>query len=299
MDDFLYFKVLSEKHKELIEIGAKKKYLFIVPQAKYIAHNMLVRNFYDNHTFFISDYDEKMYINLNGRVLELKNNQLNTILGFKKQMTFNIVDRFNREVNNTYLEVLYIDNVIDESVYNQNTTSNTTNVTKKEILKRYTTKDDYVRYFFNLIKTQDDLKEIEGALNDLIDKLQNNYILMRNHVHTYSKFFQELGSDFRIYLGNKLLRFKVDDNFNFIIYELCESLVFNKLFDFLYLNIKQFTSEEETEVKVKMSVFRENFSFTIYKLDNVYNECKFKAAILEIKKIVGLNTPFEKMVKVF
>ena len=30
---------------------------------------MLNRNFYDNHIFFISKFDENMYINLNGKVL--------------------------------------------------------------------------------------------------------------------------------------------------------------------------------------------------------------------------------------
>ena len=33
--------------------------------------------------------------------------------------------------------------------------------------------------------------------NLLIDKLQNNYILIKNHTTTYSRFFKELGQEFR------------------------------------------------------------------------------------------------------
>jgi len=44
----------------------------MVPPSKCITSNMLNRNFYDNHTFFQSEYDSRMYVNMNGRVLELK-----------------------------------------------------------------------------------------------------------------------------------------------------------------------------------------------------------------------------------
>jgi hypothetical protein len=295
MDDTLFFKVLMDKNKDLMEIGSKKKYIFMVPLAKYITPNMLIRTFYDNHIFFVCEYDDKMYINLNGRVIQLINNLFESFLGFKKKMTFNVIDRCDREVGNFYIDVIYIDNVIDETVYNQNA-NNPPNVPKKEMLKRYNNKDDYVKYFNNLMKAQDDLKEIEPVLFDLLDKLQNNYILMKNHVATYSKYFQELGSDFRTYLYNKLQKFKTDENFNLIVYELCESLVFNKIYQHLYLNIKQFTADDETDIKVKMNISKADFSFTIYKVESIYNECKFKTAISELKKITSFTTPFEKMV---
>src|SRR5689334_5309839 len=96
----LFFKILNEKHKDLVEIAAKKKFIFFTPQPKYITPNMLTRNFYDNHTFYQCEYDEKMYINLNARVIEVnKNNQFRTFLGFKQQMNFNIVEESMREVS--------------------------------------------------------------------------------------------------------------------------------------------------------------------------------------------------------
>jgi hypothetical protein len=296
MDDILFFKNLIEKNKDLVEIAAKKKYTLIVPLSKYITPNMLTRSFYDNHTFYQCEYDHKMYINQNGKVLEFKNNSFQTFLGFKRQMVFNIIEELMREVgNNNYLKVIYIDNVIDETVYNQNTTT-TNQSNKKDVIKRYNNKDDYVKYFNNLIKANEDLKEVDQALNSLIDKLQNNYILIRGHVHTYYKYYQELVFEFKNFLNFKLTKFKLDESFSIIIQELCESLIFNKINAFLILKLKQINSDDEAELKIKMNNLKNDFSFTIYKLDSVYNECKFKLAINEIKKLSNCVAPFEKMV---
>lgn len=296
MDDILFFKNLIEKNKDLVDVVTKKKYTFIVPLAKYITPNMLTRSFYDNHTFYQCEYDHKMYINLNGKVLEIKNNSFQTFLGFKRPMVFNIIEELMREVaNNSYMKVIYIDNVIDETVYNQNT-PNTSQSNKKDVLKRYNNKDDYVKYFNNLIKANEDLKEVDQALNSLIDKLQNNYILIRGHVHTYYKYYQELVSEFKNFLNFKLTKYKVDESFNVIIQELCESLVFNKINAYLILKLKQINSDDEVELKIKMNNLKNDFSFTMYKLDSLYNECKFKLAINEIKKISSSVAPFEKMV---
>jgi hypothetical protein len=296
MDDSLFFKCLLEKHKDLVETAIKKKYTFIVPLSKYITPNMLIRSFYDNHTFYQSDYDSRMNVNLNGRVLEFKKDQFQTFLGFKRTMTFNIIEELMREVaNNVYMKVIYIDNVIDETVYNQNSSVSST-TSKKDMIRRFSNKDEYVKFFSNLVKSNEELKEVEVNLKELIDKLQNNYILIKGHVHTYYKYYQELVNEFRTYLSVKMAKYKMDETFNIIIHELSESLVYNKIYQFLFLNLKQFNVDEEAELKIRMENLKGDFSFTIYKLDSVFNECKFKSAINEIKKLSNLNSPFEKLV---
>lgn len=91
-------------------------------------------------------------------------------------------------------------------------------------------------------------------------------------------------------------KFKIDDTYNLIIYELTESLIFDKLYPFIFSNLKNFNSEDEVDLKNRMINFRADFSFTYYKLDQIFNECKFKSAIEEIKKISSVVTAFEKMV---
>lgn len=170
--------------------------MFIVPQSKFITPNMLERHFYDNHTFYQCEYDESIYISLSGRVLQLLDNQFKTFLGYSKEMKFNMLDTSKRELDNQSIDVVYIDNVINELAY---TTSSSTSkaMSKKDSLKRAKTKEDYLSLSNNLAKKYPELREIEFTLIELIERLQNNYILMKNHVLTFTKYFQELGTEFR------------------------------------------------------------------------------------------------------
>lgn len=97
-------------------------------------------------------------------------------------------------------------------------------------------------------------------------------------------------------MTNKLQKYKLDDNYPLVIYELCESLVFDKLFSFLYLNISRFNYDDEMQFKTKLQNYKSEFSFQAFNVDSFFNNCKFKAAISEFKKITTVTTPFEKLV---
>ena len=94
-------------------------------------------------------------------------------------------------------------------------------------------------------------------------------------------------------------KFKFDDTYHLIIYELSESLIFYKLHSFIFDNLKNFYSEDEADLKNKLINFRQDFTFTFYKLDQIFNECQFNLARDEVKKISKCQTPFEKMVNFF
>jgi hypothetical protein len=204
MDDNAFFKILNEKHRDLLETckyipnpAQRKKYSIMVPPSKYITTNMLTRSFYDNHIFFQCEYDDKMMINLNGKVIQSNNNQFQTFLGFKKSMMFNVLEEYQKEFQyGIWVKCVFIDNVIEESAYNQNNVT-VGSISKREVLKKYQNKDEYLGCLQVLTKKHDDLREIDGVLNDLTEKLQNNYILIKNHVLTYAKYFQEQSIEFR------------------------------------------------------------------------------------------------------
>jgi predicted lactoylglutathione lyase len=165
--------------------------------AKFISNDLLKRTFYENHIFYQCEYDEKIYINLNGKAIELSSsNQFQTYLGFKKNMTFNIVEQVKMELLNDNANIVFIDNVIDEKIFTLTTNSDTSSF-RKDIIKRCADKDEYIKAFNTLVNKNDELKEINNLLTELSDKLLNNYILIKNHTSTYSKYFKELGQDFR------------------------------------------------------------------------------------------------------
>ncbi len=195
----------------------------MVPIPKFISLNLLTRNFYDNHIFYQCEYEDKVYINLNGKAIELSsNNQFQTFLGFKKNMTFNVIEQVKMELLTDVVSIVFIDNVIDENYYTQSNTNDSSSF-KKDIIKRCTNKDEYL-YAFNILnRKNDELREIENLLIELCDRLQNNYILIKNHTSTYSKYFKELGQEFRQVINPKIfiiLKQKLSINFNisFAIY---------------------------------------------------------------------------------
>ena len=91
-------------------------------------------------------------------------------------------------------------------------------------------------------------------------------------------------------------KYKSDDSFNTIIFELAESLIFNKIYSYLFNNLKSFNSEDESSLKQKFNSFKNEFSFSSYQVDQMFNLCKFKASIEELNKLPYCFTTFEKMV---
>ena len=196
-DDRYFFKLLEEKYGDLLKVSVKKKYIFLIPSSKFVTAEMQNKQFYDNHTFYQCEYDPNLYISLLGKVLQKDNSSFQTFLGFKKSMIFNVNEEFEREVSvpgvkgSSYIKVIYIDNVVDESCYNPSV-SNTNNPIKRgETFVRYSSKEEYLSFFKQNLKSNLEMKEVETLLNEKVDRMINNYILIKNHVLDYSMYFQE------------------------------------------------------------------------------------------------------------
>ena len=97
-------------------------------------------------------------------------------------------------------------------------------------------------------------------------------------------------------MANRLIKFKVDESYNMIVNELAESLIFNRIYPFIYYNIKNFNFEEETQLKTKFNQAKSEFTFTTFNVDPIINLCKFNTSLQEIRKLPFLSAPFEKLV---
>ena len=138
--DELFFKLLLETQGDLLLLIMKRKYYLLVPPTKCISSNMLTTPFYENHVFYQSDYDDRTYINLQGKVLELNNNTFQTHLGYRRMMYFNIIDESIME-NIPNVQITHIDNIIDESMY-QTVISSSASIYKKEMLRKCISKEE-------------------------------------------------------------------------------------------------------------------------------------------------------------
>lgn len=193
-NDRFFFKFLEEKYSELLKVAVRKKYVFLIPSAKYVSTQN--KNFYENHTFYQSEYEPNYLVSLQGKVLEHKDTAFYTYLGFKKDMVFNIEQELYRDVNiqgvssSPTIKIIFIDNVIDETSYNSTVNPNS-NANKKDSLNRLNTKDEYLSYLKSYMIANPGFKEIDIILNEVTDKMINNYILIKNHVQTYAMYFQQ------------------------------------------------------------------------------------------------------------
>lgn len=96
-------------------------------------------------------------------------------------------------------------------------------------------------------------------------------------------------------MAHRLIKFKVDDTYNLIIYELAESLIFNKLYSFIFMNLKQFNEDVESLLKTKLETMKNDFNFSSYEIDSIFSQCNYEIPIYEFQKISTVTTPFEKL----
>jgi hypothetical protein len=228
MDDKIYLKILLEKYQDIVNSIIRNQYKIFIPPYKYISQDMLSKNFYENHIFYQSEYNPLLYISLNGRVIEQSQSEdfFQTYIGYKKYMKFNIISKSPRELQLPNMEyppivtVINIDNVIEENFYNPPASTMKESMIKKDVLIRYETKEEYISYYNSMLKSNSDFKEIDSQLNIAVKKLQNEYILLKNHVAMYSMYFQEHFVPVKELISQRLEKFKADDAYQYAILEL-------------------------------------------------------------------------------
>lgn len=196
----LYFKILEEKHSDLLKVAFKKKYQFLAPSNKYISHTMLNKVFYENHIFFQSDYDPTLFVSLSGKVLQQNLSEIyfQSYIGFKKYMKFNVIGEGMREINvhgvssSCTIKVTNIDNVIDETCYNPPSNALKESMIKKDILVRYDKKEEYIQFYKSAVKSNNyEFREVEVLLNESCKRIINDYILIKRYLLTFSRYFKE------------------------------------------------------------------------------------------------------------
>ena len=284
-----FLKLLNEKFVDLQKIAIKNKYKVFIPLKKFITDTMLTENFYSNHIFYVSKYDDSMYINLNGKVLKYQHPKFTSVLGWKKKIEFQIKDQFNTSYD---LSCIAIDNVCDETGYNE--TGGMSTVTKTgDSIKKCPSMEEYIKHYSNIEKVNFEYGDAVSKLNHFVDLMQNNYIFMKGHEDFYSFTFlsevRNITEAFKTALKVK------DDQGNIIVSELVDSLIFSKMYDFLFGSLVTFHKEEQEEFTAKMKELPNKFDLTSMGVDEAYKDCKFEKGGELLNKITKYHSIFEKI----
>lgn len=286
----IFISTLSKQYPDLYSNAIKKKYKVLVPHKNLIFDSMLNRNFYDNHIFSVCKYDPNSYVNLCGKTLVLDHQKFITSLGFKKVLEFKIKEEFMTDQG---LSCIVIDNICDENKYNKQNTS-TKDSTKNKNYPRYPSMKQYIEnYNFR------NYPECERAFETfelVTDLLRNNVIFMKGHEDEFSNIFDKnmkfIEEQFKISINDSKNNSPVD----LIVDELVDSLVFNKLYDYIFGSLVKFYEEEEKLMINKIKEFPNRYEISSMQVDKAYKDCKFEKAIVLLKELTNKRCIFEKLV---
>ena len=283
---------LNHEYPELIKKMEEKKYILLIPKKKLITDSsILTKRLYYNHIYYLDKYNEHLYINLNGRVLNYDHPKLTTYLGWPKDMVLTVLDSYNSSSNILCYE---IDNICDEIHYRMGQS-----ISKDNQLKRFNTQKEYLHYYNNFMTINENYKKSVERLKKFTHEMRYNYILIKGQEEKYSKIFRERTLKLINRIRDNLSNPKDE---NMIVYdissELVDSLIFNEIFDFLFEKLQNFYENEEIKLK---KILIENLSkyeldiLNIQDEDKIYNSCKFLNAIKKLDDIGLYTTVFEKV----
>ena len=288
-DNTTFLGKLKNNFKDLLDLIKKNNYVILEPKRRLILEAILTRNFYYNHIFYKSPYDESLYINLNGRVLKYEHPKFKSYLGWNKEMILTI-----KESTKVFedIQCYQLDNVCDDVNYTESKMT-----INKNQLQRQKTMGDYVKYNKTLKDTNENYSKNYNRFEKFIKEMKNNYIFMKGHEEKYSSVF----NDRKYKLIKKytdMLKSSNDDyntTYN-ITSELMDSLIFNEMYKFLFEDcLVKFYSEEEKKIRKVLKDSPSKYDWDTMKINEVYYKCKFLNVIQYLKKISSKKTIFEKM----
>jgi hypothetical protein len=121
LEDSTFFGKLKKEFKDLEKLILERKYIVLEPKKKLIVPTALTKNFYYNHIFYKSPFDQTLFINLNGKVLKYEHPKFTSYLGWKREMILTIKDSYT--IMNSEITCYQLDNVCDEVNYTETKSS--------------------------------------------------------------------------------------------------------------------------------------------------------------------------------
>lgn len=291
MSDPDVLKGLKSNFPELYELlsknqGGSNGLIFFVPKTNYYEKSLEGNiNFYYNHIFQKSKFDETLYVNLKGKVLKSvdNNNTFISFLRWTKDMKFNIKGKGTNEDNILYF---ITDGICMEEQ------SPTVTVDKSEvIIEKFPTSQQYLDFYGNENFCKDNKKyqKAKMILQKFIQAMKVNNVLIKGQESSYAKMFQENVKNL-IYIFSNV--FKEEESV--ISQEFVDVFVYKELYDHIMNKIKRFYQLESEIIPKAIKNDISKFSYEELKLPKNIEKCDFSGVIYGLKNLENFKTSFEK-----
>ena len=289
-EDTTFFGTLKASFSDLIDLIEKHDYIILEPKKKLIDKANLTRNFYCNHIYYKSPYDDSLYINLNGKVLKYENPKFVTYLGWKKDMVLTIKDSTKVFNGN---QCFQLDNVCDEFNYTESKI-----LSNKSQLVRKKTFEEYRSYNNNVLLKNNQMysEAFESRFKKFTKEMKSNYMFMKGYEESFSKIFnsrkEKIVQKFTELLGSGNDDYAAN---SIIVSELVDTVTFNELYKYLFKEcLVKFYAEEEKKIKKFLKENPSKYDWDGMKVDEVFYKCRFEKAIQILDEISLKKTVFEK-----
>ena len=286
---------LRQKYPKLIDKMKAENLIVLMPLRKVITEQMLTLPFYGNHIYKICPYDENLFINLNGKVIKLNYPSFVPYLGWtKKDMKINIKESYKSSDGIQYYQ---IDNVFDEESYGTNTSASK-NEKVGEKLKRCSSMIEYLQ---NYQQTYDFIfenfkKAKNEELNNFYYLMKNQYIIVKGYEEYYAKNFSEQALIVYEAIKKSFTNSQAEE---IIFVELTESLIFEKLYDYIFGYLIRNYKNEEILIKNKLKENPNRFDLSTFEIDKAYRKCTFTGPIQLLSNLSQKKTVFEKKNEIY
>ena len=291
-EDTTFFGKLKKNFPDLLDLIKKNNYVILEPKRRLILGTILTKNFYYNHIFYKSPYDESLYINLNGRVLKYEHPKFKSYLGWNKEMILTIKE--STKMFDENIQCFQLDNVCDDINYTESKSAANKNLNQ---LQKKSNMAEYVKFNQILLDNNENYKKGFERFKKFIKEMKNNYMFMKGYEDKYSAIFNErkykLIKKYTELLKNSNDEYNISYN---ITTELIDSVTFNEMYKFLFEDcLVKFYKEEENKIKRFLKENPSKYDWDEMKISEVYYKCKFQPAIQYLKNISQKKTIFEKM----
>ena len=289
-EDTTFFGKLKKAFPDLLDLIKRNNYVILEPKRRLILEAVLTKNFYYNHIFYKSPYDESLYINLNGRVLKYEHPKFKSYLGWNKEMILTIKESTKMFEEN--IQCFQLDNVCDDINYTESKSA-----TNKNQLQKKNNMADYVKYNQELLDSNENYKKNYDRFKKFIKEMKNNYMFMKGYEDKYSTIFNE--RKYKLIKKYTEILKSTSDEYNVsynITSELMDSIIFSEMYKFLFEDcLVKFYKEEESKIRKFLKDNPSKYDWDEMKINVVYYKCKFQTAIQYLKNISKKKTIFEKM----
>ena len=291
----IFDQTLRSSFPKLIEKIKNENLIILMPLRKAITEQMLTLSFYGNHIYKISPYDENLFINLNGKVLKLNYPSFLPYLGWtKKDMKINIKEQYKSGEGISYYQ---IDNVCDEESYGTTTSSSSKNEKEGSELKKFNTMSEYIEFYNNTYEHfNENYSKAKEDVNNFYYTMKNQYVIVKGFEEYYSKIFSQKASDVYDKIKKAFTNYKAEE---IIFIELTESLIFHKLYDFIFNSLFKNYKNEENIIKNKLKENPNKFDLSTFEIDKAFRKCTFSSPIQLLNNLSEKKTIFEKKNEIY